>query len=215
MMTAEHSLDSADVDRVASVLDGEARDLLQVAAEGDAYTARIRRETGLSRQAIMRRVSHLEERGIVVSEIDTPAAGGQPQRHVHLTEFGQRLVEAGLLDKITDTNSNVRGLHQRLDELEADLRDALDNKPDHGRVRTIAREAAESATETLPDAERIDTLEQTVDELESQIRRNTRRSDLRELEERIESIEEELKEEIENVRNLAMIAKSDVRELKE
>jgi chromosome segregation ATPase len=109
-------------------LDGTVRDLLQLVEErGETHTSALRKGTGLDRGRLKYRMDKLEERGLVSQEVKRPDAGGQEMRHLALTEKGREAIEAGLLADITDVNTNVANLSQRVAELERDVDKKVDD----------------------------------------------------------------------------------------
>lgn len=184
MSQAAEATGSLDVEQFAAELDGETRDMLSLLAEGERNTSTIREETGMSRQKVNRRLDRLEERGVVSNEIKPPEAGGQPQRHARLTDRGEEAIEADLLEKIHDTNTNIGHVRDRID--------AIEQRLDHAAT-------TEYVDENLERRFRLDfkRLERNIETLESDVERAQRTAeDARkatgrragEAEERVESV---------------------------
>jgi rubrerythrin len=102
--------------------------------DGEADTVALKEMTGLNAQQIAYRYDKLEDYGLVETghrvDEDTP---GRPTRYASLTEKGQRAVESGRLERISDggtdtevavdeLRSEVSELERRLDETESGLK---------------------------------------------------------------------------------------------
>lgn len=145
----------------------EDRDFLQSLANagGTADTQTLGETAGLKRKQIHYRYDKLEERGM----IDVDRAGdhnGTGTNSAELTEYGHRLVDAGLFAAITEPNTNIESLQQQIDSLKGRV-EHLEESRRHRRNHRDDR------LDEL--AERIDRLEENVavDEFDALTPRST------------------------------------------
>ena len=146
MSTAEEP-EQPGVRELSVQLDAEAKDVLDELIDGEQHTTYLRKTTGLSRQALHRRLDTLEDLGVIDTEKKQPAEGGQPRKHARLTDRGEGLVDDGLIEGITDTNQNVETIHERVDELGRELRSELDKTPSQYDMQRLAEDQAEDVRE--------------------------------------------------------------------
>jgi chromosome segregation ATPase len=146
MSTAEEP-EQPGVRELSVQLDAEAKDVLDELIDGEQHTTYLRKTTGLSRQALHRRLDTLEDLGVIDTEKKQPAEGGQARKHARLTDRGEGLVDDGLIEGITDTNQNVETLHERVDELGRELRSELDKTPSRYDMQRLAEDQAEDVRE--------------------------------------------------------------------
>ena len=130
------------------------RDFLHAVAnaDGPADTATLRETSGLKRKQIHYRYDKLEERGL----IDVDRAGthdGSGTNAAELTEYGRRLVDAGLFAAIDEPNRNLESLQQQVDSLK-------------GRVEHL--EESRRAWRNHRD-DRLDELEERIERLEENV----------------------------------------------
>lgn len=168
MATAERP-DLPDANDLAVELDAETKDVLDELIDGEQHSTKLRKKTGLSRQALHRRLDRLENLAVIATEKKQPAEGGQARKHARLTDRGEELIDEGLIEGITDTNQNVETLADRLDELGRELRSELDRKPSRFDVHdTAEREASQVRDEFDRD---LETLRGEIENVERQARR--------------------------------------------
>lgn len=144
MSTAEEA-EQPGVRELSVQLDADAKTVLDELIDREQHTTYLKKTTGLSRQALHRRLDSLEDLGVIATEKKQPAEGGQKRKHARLTDRGQELIDDGLIEGITDTNQNVETLADRLDELGRELRSELDRKPSRFDIRQVAESEAEEA----------------------------------------------------------------------
>lgn len=146
MATAEKA-GQPGVRELSVQLDAETKDVLDELIDGEQHTTYLRKATGLSRQALHRRLENLEDLGVIDTEKKQPAEGGQARNHARLTDRGEELVDDGLIEGITDTNQNVETLHERVDQLGRELRSELDKTPSRYDMQRLAEDQADDVRE--------------------------------------------------------------------
>jgi chromosome segregation ATPase len=169
---------------LAGKFDAQTRDLLAELTSAECHTTQLREATGMSRQQVHNRLEDLEERDVVATEIRKPDAGGQKRRHARLTEYGEGLIDDGLLDKIHDTNVNVEALRQKLSHVQTELRRELRAKPEpediDWRAESIANREMEPLERDLEDlTAHVENLEKGLGQLRAEVSEND--EDLRDL----------------------------------
>lgn len=99
--------------------------LRAVAEEGEANTSDIR-GYGLKRQQIHYRYRTMEEDGLItVERVGVDDHDGRKQNVATLTELGEQLVDAGLLEEVADSNTNLEEIVRRFEKLREDAGESL------------------------------------------------------------------------------------------
>jgi DNA-binding MarR family transcriptional regulator len=183
-----------DFDFDVTGLDGECRDILNAIYQfgGEANTTQIKENAAVDRQEVNYRYDKLEDRGLIETFKDFPDGGGPETKFAKLTDAGRSAINGGLLEAITDTNTNLRQLRREVSELSENVTQKADSTyvsrqidRIHGDVRdefwpeiNEAIDTAESAAESAEDAEAgVDRLADRIDELEQELRYAIRAAD--------------------------------------
>lgn len=125
--------------------------LRAVHEEGEARTSDIR-GYGLERQQIHYRYDSLTEDGLIeVSRVGLEDHDGRKQNVATLSDLGKQLVEAGLLDEVTDSNTNLEELKRRFERLREDAGDSLQQVDRNHRVLVDRMDSMETQIEDLED----------------------------------------------------------------
>ena len=149
---ADQDTDTDDLHATAAQLDAVTRDVLaELDAAGETHITRLIDVTGAARQSIHDRLDTLEDRELVETTVRRPDDGGQRRRHATLTEHGETLVEAGLLEKITETNANVKALRDRLERELGTLHARVGDLPTEDDVEQVVDDRLEAELAELDD----------------------------------------------------------------
>lgn len=131
------------------------RDFLKAVAntDGSADTTTLRETSGLERKQVHYRYDKLEEIGVIDVQRVGVGHDGSTSNTAELSEYGRRLVDAGLCGEIDDPNRNLESLKQQVDSLKG--------RVEHlERSRRRRRNHRDDRLDEL--AERIDRLEENV-----------------------------------------------------
>jgi len=160
MATTEEGDVPPAVVELAGAFDARTRDLLDELTAGESHTTFLREATGMNRQTVHRRLDDLEERGLIETETRAPDSGGQPRRHAVLTEYGEQMIDDGLLDTIHDTNKNLLALEQRITKIHSELEKEIERQPGRAAVKRMVSGEVD---------QRIGSMERQVENLEEKV----------------------------------------------
>lgn len=92
------------------------RDFLRALVEEEEATTSAIRSYGLKRKQIHYRYDSLADDGLIeVDKVGLENHDGRKQNAATLTDLGEQLVDAGLVEEVTDPNTNLEEMNRRID----------------------------------------------------------------------------------------------------